>query len=312
MDPILSLINDSQTIAVVSHVFPDGDAVGSLMGLTLGLESLGKTVIPVLRDPVPDVFSFLPTLERIKDTLPECDLCIVVDVSDQSRVDIADLNRQPLMVIDHHPKGDLHRTAQAIRQDEQASSVAEMIYGLHLELGVRITPQIATCLLTGIFTDTGGFQYANATSKALGIAAELMKRGAKLSSIAANISHTKSVASLKLLGIALDRLKITLNGRCAVSILTQKDIITCNAQPEDLAGIISELNSLPQVLCSILLTEISPGVIRGSLRTTEGKVTKVGSLAKILGGGGHPRASGFTIPGMFHFDSNGQWKIVPA
>lgn len=313
MNNLLPLIKESHRITVVSHVYPDGDALGSLLGLSHGLEQLGKEVFSVLRDPVPEVFSFLPGSERVVTEIPECDLVIVVDVSDKARIDLVDLDRRPLILIDHHPKGDLYKVAQAIKQDEQASSAAEMVYSVLLDLQVKITPDIAVCLLTGIFTDTGGFQYANATSKALGIAAELMKRGAKLPYIAQQISNSKSVASLKLLGIALDRLTITMGGKCAVSVLTGKDMQECGALAEDVAGIIGELNSLPQVECSVLLTEIEPGKIRGSLRTPEGKNTKVGTLAKLTGGGGHPRAAGFLIPGRLHFEeSTKQWKILPA
>lgn len=312
------LINSNEVITVISHVHPDGDAVGSLLGLQLGLEQLGKNVHPVLHDPVPQVFSFLPkALQPITGTFPnDPGLVIVVDLNDVVRTGfLPEVQRlakeQKVITIDHHPKGDLSRLSVASIHNEHASSTAEIVYALLVELEVKITSPIATALLTGIYTDTGGFQYPNTTTRTLEIAAELMRRGARLGSIARNISHTKSVAGLKLLGLALERLRLTHDGTCAVSVLTYEDITSCNALPEDVSGIIGEINVLPTVRCSMLLTEIEPGAIRGTLRTGEGYKIKVNHLAKLLGGGGHPRAAGFLLPGKIVIDeAHHTWTIT--
>ena len=118
MSPLTQLITNSTHIAVISHVHPDGDAVGSAMGLSLGLRELGKEVSTVLIDPVPEVFSFLPHLDCITSTLPTADLYLVVDVSDMFRTGFPELLTLPnVVVIDHHPKGDLYRNAEATVQD---------------------------------------------------------------------------------------------------------------------------------------------------------------------------------------------------
>ena len=314
------LIKQYEEIIIISHVRPDGDAIGSLAALQLGLEQLGKKVIPVLKDSPPEIFSFLPHGKTpIQNEFPKGDnrLVIIVDLNDLIRTGFLETiqkfsENNPLIVIDHHPKGDLFRIAKAIIHKESASSAAEIVYSLLIDLGVKITPSIATSLLTGIYTDTGGFQYPNTTTQTLELGAELMRRGARLDTITRQIFHTKTVAGLKLLGLALERLHLTHDEQCAVSFITHEDIRACNASPEDIGGIIGELNVLPQVKFSLFLTEIKSGTIQGSLRTGEGHRVKVNQLAKLCEGGGHPRAAGFTIPG--HIDHNkvtGKWSIVP-
>jgi len=319
MEPTIRLITMARRIAIVSHIHPDGDAVASVLSLQHALEQMGKEIYPVLLEGVPDIFSFLPEGDRpVSTELPgDLDLCIVADLSDTARTGFEELVKkyslaEKLVTIDHHIKGDLARLSTA-GIFKEAASTTEIIYGLVMALEVKITPDMATCLLAGIYTDTGGFQYPNTTVDTLEISAELMRRGAKLNLIARQISHTKTVASLKLLGIALQRLRLTHGNRFAVTVLTQDDIAACMASKTDVGGIISELNVLPEVRCTMLLTEMEPGKVVGSLRTGEGFKTKVSSLAKVMGGGGHPRAAGFTITGKIEInEGNGSWQIVPA
>ena len=317
MPSLTALINESQRIALIAHIEPDGDAVGSVAGLLGALEQLGKTVTGVLVDGVPSAFTFIKDASSIKTELPpleDIDLCIILDAPDLSRSGRLDQMKAiaqagKLATIDHHLRGDVLRLSQAAVHDLKASSTSELVYQVIKELGVHITPDIATALLTGIFTDTGGFQYANTTNETLDTAAELMRRGAKLQIITRNISRQKSLASLKLLGLALQRLRITCQGKCAVSVLTNQDITDAQASFEDITGIIGTINVLPGVELSILLIEIEPGLIRGTMRSGEGSKVNSSVLAKLLGGGGHPRASGFALPGKIVIDGP-TWEII--
>lgn len=317
METLVRLIKESKRIGVLAHIHPDGDAVSSLLALQLGLEQLGKEVFPILHDPVPDVFAFLPQGDQPirQEFLQGLDLYLIADLNDLVRTgyiqEIQSRSNALLATIDHHPKGDLYKTSDAIYHDEQAASCTEMIYRLFIALEIKITPQIATCLLTGIYTDTGGFQYPNTTTETLEVAADLMRRGAKLNAITLHISHSKSVSSLKLMGIALSRLKITHNGQCAVSAITHEELLACSAGPEDIGGIIGEINGLSNVRCSLFIVELEPGILRGSIRSGEAFKTPVNLLAKLLGGGGHPRAAGFSIPGRLVIDkATNQWQVV--
>jgi phosphoesterase RecJ-like protein len=317
MHEVIKRVNDAKRIALVSHVYPDGDAVGSLVGLTLSLQGLNKEVYPVLFDGAPPIFHFLSEAASISRTFPNpanVDIAIILDANDLSRTNFPEPLRElskrgDLLVIDHHPRGDLLRLCSAHLHKTEASSTAELVYELISELDVKITPSIATALLTGIYTDTGGFQYQNTTTWTLDVASELMRRGAKLKTIVHEISNHKSVASLKLLGLALERMVITNDGRCTISVLTHKDISNCGGNHEDIVGIIGQLNVLPSVQICMLLIELEPGIIQGSIRTGENFKTNVSHLAKILGGGGHPRASGFTVRGHIVQQSNGKWRI---
>ena len=175
---------------------------------------------------------------------------------------------------------------------------------------MRITPRIATALLTGMYTDTGGFQYSNTSEETMQNAADLMRRGGRLNKIVQHISHQKSVAHLKLVGIALERLLVGWNGRCGISILTHADVLTAGAKDEDLTGVVNELNVLNGIDFVLLLTEMTPGEIRGSLRTSDSSRFNVARLARALGGGGHPRAAGFSLPGSLITSESG-WRIEP-
>lgn len=314
MQALIEDIRKAQHILLISHIFPDGDAIGSLLGLHLALAQENKVIYSVLHDGVPPVFQFLQHSASVQKELPpldKIDLAIVLDANDASRTgfpeEVIQLSKAgKLALIDHHPKGDLLRYSHSHFQRVEASSTAELVYEITQELGARFTPALSTALLTGLYTDTGGFQYTNTSTRTLDYAAELMKRGAKLHTITREVSHHKSIATLKLLGIALERVRLTCNGRCASSVLTYADLRECGATSEDVSGIIGEINVLPGAHFTLLLVELEPGKIRGSLRTGDGYSFNVGRLAGLLGGGGHQRAAGFLINGKPILDEKNQ------
>ena len=322
MQELINRLLSADRCIVISHVHPDGDAIGSLTALTLGLEQLGKQVVPVLADPVPSAFQFAVGLLEITNELPpltveEPYFCVTVDLPDTRRTGFSDAiseygEANMLGFIDHHPLGDLQKKTTAYYHTLQTSSCAELIYHLLLALGVRITPPIATALLTGMYTDSGGFQYDNTSTETMELGAELMRRGARLRTIVDHTSRQKSNSSLRLLGVAMERLTVTNNGTCAVSVITYNDIQKAGGNTEDASGIINQLNVLPGTRLCMLLTEAEPGIIRGSLRSTDHpdmRVLNVTTLAKLFGGGGHARASGFLVDGHLELSEN-QWKVT--
>jgi bifunctional oligoribonuclease and PAP phosphatase NrnA len=314
MQDLIKQLRAAQSAAVVAHIRPDGDAVGSVLGLTAALRQIGTEVTPVLRDGVPRAFTFINGSSEIRTELPDgCDVCIVLDSPDSARTGFTEQVRAygtagKLILIDHHVKGDLMSRATDVLHRESASSTAELVAELCIAMGIRLTPSICTSLLTGMYTDTGGFQHSNATNRALGMAGELMRRGGRLNKIVQNLSRQRSVASLKLLGIALSRLTLTPDGQGAITLLSQEDMKACNAEPDDTAGLVGALNVLPQVAYCVLLTETDPGTVTCMLRTAEGHTVDVSKLAVALGGGGHPKASGFSLHGHILF-KDGSWRI---
>jgi len=315
MASVVDLIRSNQSIAVLSHIRPDGDAVGATVALTRCLVSLGKTCVGVLTDGIPEVFSYITEPGEILSELPaELDLCIVLDAPDTHRTGqdarIAALGKEgKLAVVDHHPKGNLLAMSAASLHDTAASSTSEIVYGVIVELGGRITPEIATALLTGIFTDTGGFQHPNTTNRTMDIAAELMRRGGRLNLIVQEVFHTKSLPALRLLGIALKRLRLVRQGQCAVSVLSNEEIVEAGATENDLLGIVSSIADLPDIKFSLLLTESSPGIVRGTLRSGGKHHFDVNRMARLLGGGGHVRAAGFMLPASLKIQGE-TWSLI--
>lgn len=323
MEAVSAAIQAAERCLIISHIHPDGDAVGSLVALSLGLQQLNKEVVPVLVDGVPQSFQYLLADLEIQTELPappidpSQTLCITVDLADSHRTGekekiraYSDFGR--LAMVDHHPAGDMCHLAQAIYQDIDTSSCAELIYHLLISLGVRLTPAISTALMTGMYTDTGGFQFENTSRQTLEVGAELMKRGARLNTIVDQTTHQKSIAHLRLTGLALERLSLRRHNQIAISYLNYADLEAVNGKSEDIEGIVNQLNVLPGSKLTILLVESKPGRIRGSIRSntnSNNKIINVTPLARLLGGGGHARASGFTIGGAFQ-TTNKHWQIV--
>lgn len=318
MPALKDLVEQAARLVLVSHIRPDGDAVGSLIGLGLGLEQLGKSVRMVLTEGVPAVFGFLKGADQVQNNFPspaEVDLVILLDANEIARSgaekeirELAVANK--LVCVDHHPQGDASRLSTLILHNETVSSTSELLYGLMSELGIRITPDIATAFLTGIFTDTGGFQHSNTNSQTLEIAADLMRRGGRLALITQNIAQSKSLANLRLLGMALERLRLTHSHQVAYSVLIHEDMQQIGAGLGDLGGFMSRLNVLPEIRLCLLLLQTQSGLITGELRTGHNFQTNVRALAKLMGGGGHPRAAGFSLPGKLRIDAQGNWKIL--
>jgi phosphoesterase RecJ-like protein len=184
------------------------------------------------------------------------------------------------------------------------------VYILARELGTRLTSTLSTALLTGMYTDTGGFQYGNSRNTTLTLASELLRRGARLDRIVQHIARQRSTAGLRLLGLALSRLTLTSDRKGVVTVLALADLEACSATPEDAAGMVNSLNVLPEVAYCLFLSELESGTVRGTLRTTDGSQLDVARLAGLFGGGGHPRAAGFALPGHLTVTPTG-WRIEP-
>ena len=307
MQNAINLIKSSKNILILTHKNPDGDAVGSVLGLGQALGCLNKNAECFSKDAVPDVFEFLPSVAMIKNSvkLKNYDLVILLDCALFSRTGLNSIEDiinsfNNLLIIDHHPKGTeevgyLNNRVSII--DPSASSTAVLVYNLLKELDIKITKDIANCLLTGIFTDTGGFQHSNTDARTLEITAELMGKGPRIDKIAKNIFNSKNVPAIKLWGKALDRIQKDENTGMAVSYLSKKDIEECGAKQEDISGLVSVINTVGDAKFSLLLTEGDDNKIRGSLRSEEYKNIDVSRIAKSLGGGGHRLASGFEVKG---------------
>lgn len=309
-------LEEENNFLLVCHERIDGDAVGSLLAFGFILKGLKKNFLMVSKDEIPGVFNFLPGVSRIKNdfVLGDHGAVILLDNGEFRRTGFwtrlanCQSKKIPILNIDHHSKNDIWKIANINYTDPAASSTCEIVFDICQKMNIELSPDLSTCLLLGLYTDTGGFQHQNTTEKVFVIFSELLRRGARLKKISDNISGQKNISLLKLWGIALDRLKLNARFKISYSFLTEKDIADSGGNEEDISGLVNLLNTIPESRLSLLLYETQNGNIKGSLRTEDDHVD-VAALAKLLGGGGHKKAAGFMFPGKIIESKNG-WRII--
>ena len=286
-------ISASQAIVIISHMRPDGDAVGSVLGLGLALKELGKSVQMVLSDGVPSSLKFLPGSNLIKQRIKDqFDLLIVLDSSDVHRMSMGEeLTGKPDINIDHHITNEQY--AQKNIVIPEAVSTTEIIAQIILQNGLRFSTQVAENLLTGIITDTIGFRTTNMKPDALRLAADLVEAGANLPELYMKALNHKSFEALKFWGSGLSRLER--DGEIVWSKLTITDRNLARYPGRDDADLINVLSTIDDAFVVILFVEQPNGMVKISWRSVPGyDVTKVASR---YGGGGHPAASGAEVSG---------------
>lgn len=290
-----SKIDAASRILIVSHLRPDGDAVGSLLGLGLALEEMGKDVNMVLEDGVPTTFHHLPGSDQVyKEPIGIYDLIIILDCSDSSRVgDILDECGQLDVNIDHHPTNTFYAHLNIV--DPKAVATAEMLVDLLAELNIPLTKKTATALLTGLITDTLGFQTSNMTPRALRKAALLQETGASLSSLYRKALLQRSYEALKYWGAGLSN--IDRDGRLLWTTLSLEDRHRAGYPGRDDADLVNVLTSVEDVDICVIFIEQTNGSVKVSWRSKPG--FDVSSVAVQFDGGGHKPAAGAIIEGQF-------------
>jgi len=296
LQEIKSALNQSPNLLLFCHVDPDGDALGSLLGLGLALKDHGWQVQLISPDGVPANYQFLPGTEYVTTsfTTEGQATAIILDCGDLDRLGtITDKvsSLHSIINIDHHSTNTKFGAINWV--EPKASATAEMIFFLLKKLAIPLTVKTATCLYTGIHTDTGGFRYENTTARVHQVAEQLLKIGVKPWKIADEIYDRKSVAQLQLLQKALQRLSVSTDGQIAWISLPY-DIVQYYTD-EDLSGIINYPRMVASAEVAVLLTESVDGHVRVGLRSRQS--VNVGLLAMRLGGGGHPRAAGCILSG---------------
>ncbi len=316
LNKLISTIKNYQNFLLMIHESPDGDTVAAAVSLFISLNSMRKSVSMVCKDDIPQPFLFLPAVDKIqKDILfGDFEVIIVVDCGDLRRTGYSDRLKnftkvfKNLINIDHHPKNDLMKIANINFVDQEASSASEIVFKILQKLPVSINKDVATALLTGIYTDTGGFKHSNTSSETLEVASELLMYGARLKIITRNISLNKSVSAMRLWGIALSRLHKNQELQVVSSAITHQDLENCGASYIDLGGVVNLMNSIPDSKAAILFFETPEGGIRASLRTEKNNVD-IAKIARLFGGGGHKKAAGFTIDGKLKLKGR-EWEII--
>lgn len=296
-----SEIAQAESVLIGTHRNPDGDAVGCALALSMYLTSLGKRHEVVCHNPPAYNLEFLPLVETIKRR-PEgenFDLGIVVDLDSLDRLGdlepyIAACKRT--IVIDHHVPHEAPGDLRIV--DTQAPATAVILSRLLLGLGVAMTPEMATCLLTGVITDTGCFRFPNTTPEALHLGARLLESGGRIEQINEEVFQRKPLSSVRLQGIMLAKMQLAAGDRVCWSILDSRDFEMTGSGDEDTEGFVNELLGIRSVRISALLREHRPGRVRVSIRSRG--THDVAAVAREFGGGGHRNAAGCS------FDATGE------
>ncbi len=286
------------SFVMVSHVKPDGDTLGAGLALGLALKKLGKRVHYFGQDPVPRNLRFLPETEFVArdlpPDLPSDALFVFCDMSDFSRAGefLPAVDRENMLDIDHHLGNSLFGKLNYVLETE--CSTGAVVMHLLRGLEVPIDRDIATCILTTVMTDTGGFMHSNASAEALELAAELMRSGANKEEITEEIFLRKRVAATRLLGRIIEEMRFDHSGHYCYSFVDDAMLAQTGADGEDTEDTVNTLRGQDGVDVAALFKAIE-GEIRVSLRSN-GRVN-VQAAAKHLGGGGHFRAAGLTFRG---------------
>jgi phosphoesterase RecJ-like protein len=298
---VAAALREHDRFLVTTHENPDGDALGSLLATTLMLEELGKDAVMYLYGdaPIPTEYQFME-LERLTRAFPEDAaerVLVAVDCANEDRIghDLDLVRGAPLTInIDHHH--DNTRFGELNLIVSGASSTGEVLRDVLQELDLPLTPEIAEALYIALVTDTGRFQYANTTPKALRLAAELVDAGADVHSIFQQVYESVQFQKLKLLARALERAQVYEGGRIVVSYLLRTDFSELSAPDPYSEGIIDYLRAVEGADMAVLIREpprLSGPERRISLRASTDELD-VSAIARKSGGGGHRQAAGFS------------------
>lgn len=299
---ISQAIKASQNVLIISHNRPDGDTTGSNLALRIYLEKEGKNVFSACADPLPENLKFLPESDKFVQEflLEDFDTVIVVDAGARHLVRFFEIypelgrTKKPIICFDHHFSNDKFGTLNAI--DPEETSTTTLLYKFFKDQNIEIDENMATCLLNGIYTDTGSFMHANTKSYTLKIASELLKLGGKFKQIAENNFKKTPVKKLKLMGEVLRNVQYDEQEKKIIGGVTNQTFEKYDATSEDLSGVVDFITSIPEAKYTVLYTEDDKGGVKASLRTRHDDVN-VAKIAEEFGGGGHSKAAGFKVQG---------------
>jgi phosphoesterase RecJ-like protein len=302
MQEAAEVLREGKSFLVMSHIGPDGDAFGSMCAFRLAAEGMGKTVTMLSPDGITDVYKFLPGSQLFINEIPKdrrFDVGVILDCDGPGRLGPA---QEALALcdktieFDHHPGTDRVSDVQVI--DPSAASTGEILYEFLLEAGVKLSYEIAECLLTAIVTDTGCFRFSNVKASTLRAAAGLVEQGIGINKIVQRVYETRSLAAAKTLGMALASLRTAFDGQVAYAYITREQMVSAGADEGETEGVVNYARSVRGARIGLLFREGEEGSTRVSFRSTDG--TDISQIARLFGGGGHKTASGATLNRPLH------------
>lgn len=305
------IIDDAQSILLTTHERTDGDDLGTVLAFAAALKKQGKTVSVVILGGVPKQLRFLPGSELVSELLPteNFDLLFVSGCGHRGRIGHEQIIglRIPTLNFDHHPDNTNFGTVNVV--DAGKAAVAELAYDFFRYAGWPITQAEATCLLTGMFTDTGSFMHSNTTPHVLSAAADLLRRGAHVARVAKNTYKGKNPDTLRAWSRAFTNTNFNERNTLIYSVINEDDLRELHSpHPSVFEGFVETINQVPEASFALFLKQDGEE-IKGSLRSDPHKNINVADIAHTLGGGGHKWAAGFSFPGKL-IRENQAWSIL--
>jgi phosphoesterase RecJ-like protein len=311
IDRIIEALRESHTICVAGHIRPDGDCVGSQLGLTLALRNEGKKVACWNEDRIPEKYEFLDRdgiIQKPRKGM-KFDCVVATDAATFERLGSVGrciANRKLFINIDHHESNS--RFADLNWVSAREPSTGELIFRLLKIAKWPITKRIADCLFTAVSTDTGSFQYASTRPGTYHVAGELVSRGADLAKICDEVYQSYPLSRARLLRHIYSHFRLTHQDQIAYFWLKKADLARTGADSSDSEGLIDHIRAIAPVVVACVFEEVEPELTRISLRSKSEKVN-VNAIAAQFGGGGHPAAAGARIPGS---PLSAQRKVIAA
>ena len=298
LDEILKEIKNAESIVVLTHESPDGDAVGSSTAMRLLLKSLGKSsdvIIPKFAR----IYNFLPGIEEVKtmSDVENYDLAISLDCADVKRLAGKEYfeNSKKTIVIDHHRSNNMYGDLNYV--NPVAPACCEILAMMANYFEVEITKELGTCIMTGIITDTGGFRHTNINAETFEFTAELIRKGVNIPDIYKRTLRTVKRANFELTKRVISRMEMLEDGKVTFTYITKQDEKEVNAEEGDHEGLVDVGRDIEGVKVSIFIRQKEEGedLYKISLRTDND--VNASDICMMFGGGGHPRAAGATLQG---------------
>ncbi len=300
LNDLADRLHQAQRIAIAAHVRPDGDAIGSVLGLALSLRAAGKTVFPILEDTVPENLAFLPHSADITPPPDDlnADLVVALDTATRERLGkrcVEILDRVPDWInLDHHGTNPGYGVWNHI--DPTVPATGQLVYELLKTGGFPIDDAVRQNLYVAISTDTGSFQYPSTTARTHEIAAEMLAAGLDSGRLCRLTYETFPARRLRLMRALLNEIRFSADGRVASWIYTRKTALEAEAQPGDTEGLIDLLRMVDSVVAAVLFEELPDGKVRASARSKDNRID-VSAICGRFGGGGHRAAAGARMAG---------------
>lgn len=289
---VIRAVCEAENILLLSHINPDGDAIGSVYGFKKALESLGKTVYAVTEEPLSDYFGMFKSEFFVQsDFDEEYDLVVALDTGDTKRLGkCVELFKGETAVIDHHGTNEGYGKYNYI--DSSASSTGEIIFDILEDMNVIISPDAATGLYAAMLTDTGGFIYSNTTARTHRKSARLIEAGADYIYVNKKLMEEKSYETHRITALCVQKMEFFSDGKLCMIILDNDFCVKNNITSESIGGLSALPRTVSGVDTGVFISETVKGKTKVSLRSSE--IVDVAEISVMFGGGGHTRAAGFT------------------